>query len=245
MRALPEKTKLLEEPKPVMGKRQYRVIVVVLGALSAIGPFSTDMYLPGFPSIASGLSTDIATVGLTLTSYFVGISLGQLACGPVMDRYGRKGPFIVGLLTYILAALGCAVAPSISALVVLRFFLALGGCVGMAGSRAVVRDLFSGTEMARVLSTLVMVFGVAPIIAPTIVVVITTMVINTLKIFDIVYVMTGGQFGTDVIAVRMYREMYNFFNVGHGTAVAVVLVVVIIPFIYLNIKRFMEQEAMR
>ena len=84
-----------------------------------------------------------------------------------------------------------------------------------------------------------------PIINPTIIVVITTMVINTLKVFDIVYVMSGGQFGTDVIAVRMYREMYNFFNVGHGTAVAVVLILVIIPFIYLNIKRFIEQEAIR
>lgn len=84
-----------------------------------------------------------------------------------------------------------------------------------------------------------------PIINPTIVVVITTMVINTLKVFDIVYVMSGGQFGTDVIAVRMYREMYNFFNVGHGTAVAVVLILVIIPFIYLNITRFIEQEAIR
>lgn len=84
-----------------------------------------------------------------------------------------------------------------------------------------------------------------PIIMPTIVVVITTMVINTLKVFDIVYVMSGGQFQTDVMAVRMYREMYKFYDVGHGTAVAVVLVLVIIPFIYLNIRRFMEQEAIR
>ena len=84
-----------------------------------------------------------------------------------------------------------------------------------------------------------------PIIAPTIVVVITTMVINVLKLFDIVYVMTGGQFGTDVIANRMYSEMYINFNTGRGTAVAVVLVIAIIPFIYLNIKRFLAQEAMR
>jgi alpha-glucoside transport system permease protein len=86
---------------------------------------------------------------------------------------------------------------------------------------------------------------IVPIIMPTIVVVVTTMVINTLKVFDVVYVMTGGNFGTDVIAVRMYREMYNFFNVGHGTAVAVVLVLLIVPFIYINIKRFMAQEEMR
>jgi alpha-glucoside transport system permease protein len=86
---------------------------------------------------------------------------------------------------------------------------------------------------------------VVPIIMPTIVVVITTMVINTLKIFDIVYVMTGGNFRTDVIANRMYTEMYKNFNVGHGTAVAVILVLAIIPFIYLNIRRFMAQEEMR
>jgi len=84
-----------------------------------------------------------------------------------------------------------------------------------------------------------------PIIMPTITVVVTTMVINVLKLFDIVYVMTGGNFGTDVIANRMYTEMYVNFNVGRGTAVAVVLVLVIIPFIYLNIKRFLAQEEMR
>lgn len=84
-----------------------------------------------------------------------------------------------------------------------------------------------------------------PIIMPTITVVVTTMVINVLKLFDIVYVMTGGNFGTDVIANRMYTEMYVNFNVGRGTAVAVILVLVIIPFIYLNIKRFLEQEEMR
>ena len=84
-----------------------------------------------------------------------------------------------------------------------------------------------------------------PYIMPTITVVITTMIINVLKIFDIVYVMTGGNFGTDVIANRMYTEMYKNFNVGRGTAVAVVLVIAIIPFIYLNIRRFMAQEEMR
>jgi alpha-glucoside transport system permease protein len=84
-----------------------------------------------------------------------------------------------------------------------------------------------------------------PIILPTITVVITTMVINVLKLFDIVYVMTGGNYGTDVIANRMYREMYVNFNIGRGTAVAVVLIVAILPFIYLNIQRFLEQEASR
>jgi alpha-glucoside transport system permease protein len=84
-----------------------------------------------------------------------------------------------------------------------------------------------------------------PLIMPTIIVVVTTMVINVLKLFDLVYVMTGGNYGTDVIANRMYTEMYKNFNQGRGTAVAVVLIVLIIPFIYMNIKRFLEQEALR
>ncbi|OPY81236.1 MAG: Bicyclomycin resistance protein [Syntrophorhabdus sp. PtaU1.Bin153] len=153
---------------PAMERKQYNTIIWLLGSLAAIGPFSIDMYLPGFPAIAADLSTDMAHVGLTLTSYFVGISIGQIAYGPLMDRFGRKKPLMLGLLVYIVAALGCALSPSVSTLIILRFFLALGGCVGMAGSRAVVRDLFSGIEIARALSALVMVFGVAPIIAPTI-----------------------------------------------------------------------------
>ena len=84
-----------------------------------------------------------------------------------------------------------------------------------------------------------------PIIAPTIVVVITTMIINVLKVFDIVYVMTGGAFGTEVMATRMYKVMYQNFNVGRGTAVAVVLIVAIIPFMFINIRRFRQQESMR
>ncbi|MCX5805831.1 MAG: multidrug effflux MFS transporter [Proteobacteria bacterium] len=156
------------ETKPAIERKQYNILILVLGALSAIGPFSIDMYLPGFPAIAADLHTDIAHVGFSLTSYFIGISIGQIAYGPAMDRYGRKKPLIVGLIVYIAAALSCALAPSINFLITMRLFLALGGCVGMAGSRAVVRDLFSGSEVARVLSALVMVFGVSPIIAPTI-----------------------------------------------------------------------------
>lgn len=154
--------------RPKLTAKQHRMLILVLGALSAIGPFSVDMYLPGFPAIASDFKTDIAHVTLSLTSYFIGISLGQLAYGPIMDRYGRRKPLLLGILIYIVAAAGCAFSPSVEVLIGLRFFLALGGCVGMTGSRAVVRDLFSGSEIARMLSMLMMVFGVAPIIAPTI-----------------------------------------------------------------------------
>lgn len=134
----------------------------------SIGPFSTDMYLPGFLAIAKGLKTDIAHVGLSLTSYFIGVSIGQIVYGPLLDRYGRKNPLLLGFLVYTVASLGCAFSPTIHVLVAMRFFAGFGACVGMVGSRAVVRDLFSGTEMARMLSLLMMVFGIAPIVAPTI-----------------------------------------------------------------------------
>jgi DHA1 family bicyclomycin/chloramphenicol resistance-like MFS transporter len=151
-----------------MGERRHNPVILVLSVLAAIGPFSTDMYLPGFPAIVRDLKTDSTHVGFTLTSYFIGIALGQLLYGPVLDRYGRRKPLVFGLFIYIGAALGCALAPSIDFLICLRLFLALGGCVGLVGSRSVVRDLFSGGDIARAFSTLMMVFGIAPIIAPTI-----------------------------------------------------------------------------
>jgi DHA1 family bicyclomycin/chloramphenicol resistance-like MFS transporter len=151
-----------------MDRKQQNKILIVLGALSAIAPFSVDMYLPGFPAIARDLVTDVSNVGLTLTSYFIGLSMGQLMFGPVIDRFGRKKPLMVGLLVYILAAVGCAFSPSIYYLIGLRLFLAMGCCVGMVGGSSVIRDLFSGREVARALSLMMTIFGVAPIIAPTI-----------------------------------------------------------------------------
>jgi len=148
-------------------KRQNKILIV-LGALSAIAPFSVDMYLPGFPAIARDLVTDVSNVGLTLTSYFIGLSMGQLMFGPVIDRFGRKKPLMVGLFVYILAAVGCAFSPSIYYLIGLRLFLAMGCCVGMVGGSSIIRDLFSGREVARALSLMMTIFGVAPIIAPTI-----------------------------------------------------------------------------
>lgn len=151
-----------------MTAKKQRVIILILGAIAALGPFSIDMYLPGFSAIAEDLNTDISSVSLTLTSYFIGISVGQLVYGPIVDRYGRKKPLLVGLVIYLLAALACAFSPSINWLIANRLLLALGGCVGMVASRAIVRDLFPVNEVARVFSTLLLVMGVAPIIAPTV-----------------------------------------------------------------------------
>lgn len=138
----------------------------MLGFLTAIGPFSIDAYLPGFPDIAKDLHTDIEHVTLSLTSYFIGISFGQLFYGPVLDRFGRKKPLIAGLFIYIASAIGCAFSPSIYSLIAFRFLLAIGGCVGMVASRAIVRDIFSPHETAKVFSMMMLVMGVAPIIAP-------------------------------------------------------------------------------
>lgn len=149
-----------------MDNKPHLKIIYVLGFLTAIGPFSIDAYIPGFPEIAKDLGTDIEHVTLSLTSYFIGISLGQLFYGPVLDRFGRKKPLLTGLFIYMASAIGCAFAPSIYLLIAFRFLLAMGACVGMVASRAVVRDLFSPHETAKVFSMMMLVMGVAPILAP-------------------------------------------------------------------------------
>ena len=142
-------------------------LILLLGFLSALGPFSIDMYLPGFPVIAADLQTSVDRVSYSLSSYFVGVCVGQLLWGPLLDRYGRKRPMLFGLVIYIVASLGCAVAGSIEMLIGFRFLQALGGCVGMVAPRAVVRDVFPVSENAKVFSLLLLVIGVSPIIAPT------------------------------------------------------------------------------
>lgn len=148
------------------GKRKFYMIVI-LGMLSAIGPFSIDMYLPGFTNIANNLHTSISKVTLSLSSFFIGISFGQLLYGPILDRYGRKKPLYAGLFVYVLASIGCALCKSVDALIILRLVQALGGCVGMVASRAMVRDIFPVEENAKIFSLLMLVIGVSPIIAPT------------------------------------------------------------------------------
>ncbi|HUS00911.1 MAG TPA: multidrug effflux MFS transporter [Chitinophagaceae bacterium] len=142
-------------------------MIVILGMLSAIGPFSIDMYLPGFPAIAADLHTTVAHVALSLSSFFIGISAGQLLYGPLLDRYGRKKPLYIGLSVYLLSSIGCALCTSADALIALRFVQALGGCAGMVAARAMVRDIFPVEENAKIFSMLMLVIGVSPIIAPT------------------------------------------------------------------------------
>jgi DHA1 family bicyclomycin/chloramphenicol resistance-like MFS transporter len=125
------------------------------------------MYLPGFDNIAKSLGTSVANVGLSLASYFVGISLGQLLYGPLLDRYGRKKPLYAGLALYIVATIVCMQARSINVLVILRFIQAVGGCAAQVAAMAMVRDLFDPKESAKVLSLLLLVLGASPMVAPT------------------------------------------------------------------------------
>jgi DHA1 family bicyclomycin/chloramphenicol resistance-like MFS transporter len=142
-------------------------LILILGLLTAIGPFSIDMYLPAFPSIAKNLNTTVSQVMLSLSSFFIGISVGQLIYGPLLERYGRKRPLYAGLLIYLLASVGCAMAGSVNSLILFRLLQALGGCAGMVAARAVVRDLFEVKQNAKIFSTLMLVVAVSPIIAPT------------------------------------------------------------------------------
>ena len=141
-------------------------ILLILGALSAFGPLAIDFYLPSFPTLAKAFATDVEHVQLSLAAYFAGLSIGQLLYGPVADRYGRRLPLLVGVSIFTLASAACALAPSLEWLIAARFVQALGGCAGMVISRAVVRDLCDPIGAAKAFSQLMLVMGLAPILAP-------------------------------------------------------------------------------
>ena len=151
-----------------MTRKQHFIIILILGSLATISPFSIDMYLPGFPAIAEDLNTSIEQVQLSLTSYLVGISVGQLLYGPLLDRYGRKTPLYAGLVVYLLASLACAFTMSAESLIAMRFVQAIGGCAGMVAAQALVRDLFPVNKTAQVFSLITLVIAVSPMIAPTV-----------------------------------------------------------------------------
>nr|WP_315141752.1 multidrug effflux MFS transporter [uncultured Flavobacterium sp.] len=151
-----------------MTKAKYIKLIFILGSLTALGPFSIDMYLPGFEGIANDLNTTVAKVSMTLSSYFIGISAGQLLYGPLLDRFGRKKPLFIGILVYILASLGCSFVTNIDTFIGLRFIQAVGSCAAAVASVAMVRDLFPVKDIPKVFSLLMLVVGLSPMLAPTI-----------------------------------------------------------------------------
>ncbi|MEV4494745.1 multidrug effflux MFS transporter [Micromonospora arborensis] len=150
-----------------MTNRQRVQLVLVLGALIAIGPLTIDMYLPALPTITAGLRTTETAVQLTLTGTLIGLALGQLLVGPLSDVIGRRKPLLAGLATHIVASVLCVFAPNIAVLGALRVLQGLGVAAATVVATAVVRDLFSGASFARIFSRLMLVMGLAPILAPT------------------------------------------------------------------------------
>ena len=148
-------------------QRNNFLLILILGSLTALSPFAIDMYLPAFPSMAKDFGTDVASISLSVSSYFIGLAFGQIIYGPLLDRFGRRKPLYAGLTLFILASIGCMFAKDTSTLIAFRFIQALGGCAASVSSVAMVRDLFSVKESAKVFSLLVLILGASPLLAPT------------------------------------------------------------------------------
>ncbi|RZJ76662.1 MAG: Bcr/CflA family efflux MFS transporter [Flavobacterium sp.] len=151
-----------------MTRKKHFYLVLILGTLTALGPFSIDMYLPGFPAMAKYLHTDVPGVALSLSSFFIGLACGQLLYGPLLDKYGRKKPLYIGLCVYIVASVGCAFAHSLQMLIAVRLIQAIGSCAAAVAAMAMVRDLFPVNENAKIFALLMLVVGASPMIAPTV-----------------------------------------------------------------------------
>lgn len=145
-----------------------RSLVVILGALTVIGPFAIDMYLPALPEIGRELRVDVGAVQLTLSIFLLGLATGQAFLGPVVDRWGRRVPLLIGLAVFVVASIGCAWAHSMAALLAWRLVMALGAAASMVVPRVVVRDLFNERDSAKMYSLLMLILGVSPIFAPSV-----------------------------------------------------------------------------
>ncbi len=143
-------------------------IILILGALSTVTPFAIDMYLPAFPQIAADLQTTAPKIAFSLSSYLVGMAVGQIFYGPLLDRFGRKRPLYFGLLLFIAASVGCIASGSVESLIAFRFLQALGGCAAQVAAVAMVRDFFPAEERTKVFSMLMLILGASPLLAPTI-----------------------------------------------------------------------------
>jgi DHA1 family bicyclomycin/chloramphenicol resistance-like MFS transporter len=164
-----ERVDVPDTERPAAAVRRTGLLVtLLLGGLTATPPLAMDMYLPSLPEVTDSLRAPAATVQLTLTACLLGMALGQLVVGPMSDRWGRRRPLLAGLLVYVVATALCALAPTVELLVGFRLVQGLAGAAGIVIARAVVRDLYDGVAMARFFSTLMLIGGVAPIVAPLI-----------------------------------------------------------------------------
>ncbi|GGV66346.1 multidrug effflux MFS transporter [Streptomyces massasporeus] len=157
-----------ERPDRTSQRRTGLLVTFLLGSLTAVPPLAMDMYLPSLPEVSRSLHAPAATVQLTLTACLAGMALGQLVVGPMSDRWGRRRPLLAGLAVFVVATVLCALAPTVELLVAFRLAQGLAGAAAIVIARAVVRDLYDGMAMARFFSTLMLISGVAPIVAPLI-----------------------------------------------------------------------------
>ncbi|MET8508805.1 multidrug effflux MFS transporter [Streptomyces sp. NPDC004787] len=164
----PAEAHIAGAPAAPSARRAGLLVTLVLGGLTALPPLSMDMYLPALPQVTGALHAPAATVQLTLTGCLAGMALGQLVVGPMSDKWGRRRPLLIGMIVYVLATAVCALAPSAALLIAFRLLQGLAGAAGIVIARAVVRDLYDGVEMARFFSTLMLISGVAPVVAPLI-----------------------------------------------------------------------------
>jgi DHA1 family bicyclomycin/chloramphenicol resistance-like MFS transporter len=154
------------EPGIKPGTRRSMRLMLILGALGALAPLSIDMYLPALPALGRAFGANPSQIQLTLSAFLLGLALGQMIAGPLSDALGRRRPLLAGLVAYAVASLLCVIAPSVGALVALRFVQGAAGAAGIVIASAVVRDLHSGVAAARFFSLLMLVSGLAPILAP-------------------------------------------------------------------------------
>lgn len=147
--------------------KKFIFLILILGSLMALAPFSIDMYLPGFAVIATDLHTTMSQVMLSLSSFFIGIAAGQLLYGPLLDRFGRKKPLYVGLVVYIIASAGCMAVRTVDELIWIRLVQAIGGCAASVAALAMVRDLFPVKESPKIFANLMLVIALSPMAAPT------------------------------------------------------------------------------
>ena len=184
------------------GKSGFYRNAVVLGLLTAIGPFAIDMYLPSLPSIGASLKADSDSVLLTLTAFFVTFTIGQLVYGPISDVIGRKKPLYFGIALFIGASIGCALANDIATLIIFRALQGIGGAAGMIIARAIVRDLHSGVDEVRLLSLLMLVVSISPLLAPLV----GSLVIGVASWRGVFWLVTGAAAIGMVLAVLFVRE---------------------------------------
>lgn len=186
-------------------KPNRMLIIFLLGAFDTIAPLTIDMYLPAFSTMAQEFGTTTARVSLSLTSYFIGIGLGQVVYGPLLDRYGRHKPLYGGMALYMLASLGCAWSTSVEMLIGFRFVQALGGSVSLVGVRAMVRDYFSVNESAKIYSMLMLILSVSPLLAPSL----GSLVTQSLNWSWVFYILTGTVAVILWVAYLFLPEVYK------------------------------------